>query len=359
MTSTTTTPSAGAARAALPAVAERALAAYAVRPVRVRRLPRGWNASFGVLDADGGRHVLRVHRHDGPDEAMVRSELAWLQALGTGTDLLVPRPHRTRDGDLVAVVDMPPGGGAPAAGARDDVRVCDLLHWVDGRFVDVRLTPAHLRTMGTLMGRLEEHGRRFVRPDGFVRPDVTRWTVLAGPGEDPLGTEVLGRACDALAALGPGWDLGVVRATVGRAREARDDAVARGGTGLLHADLHHENVLFGAGRTGPDGLLPVGAIDFDDCGDGPDAYDPAVMVAELWGRPDRDRLRAALLEGWAAARPPGGPDAGATEQVDAMEGLRHLQLAVYAVEHRAEPMFAEDWHDDLTVVLGRLVGLLR
>ena len=37
-----------------------------------------------------------------------------------------------------------------------------------------------------------------------------------------------------------------------------------------------------------------------------------------------------------------------------MEGLRHLQLAVYGVEHRDEPMFAQWWHEDLTDVLVRL-----
>jgi Ser/Thr protein kinase RdoA (MazF antagonist) len=327
-------------------VVEAALGAYDVRPVRVRRLPRGWNATFGVRADDGARYALRVHRPDGPDEAMVRSELTWLEALGSDTDLVVHRPRRTRDGDLLSVV---------SGSVEDDARVCDLLHWVDGRFVDARLTPSHLRAMGALMARLQEHGRSFARPEGFVRPDVVAWTDLGRTGVDPLGGDVLDRVTTALSALGPGWDLGVVGATVERAREARDAAAAAGRVGLLHADLHHENVLFGPGAAA-DGTPPVGAIDFDDCGDGPDAYDPAVMVAELWGHRDRDRLRGALLEGYAGVRPlPGGSDAAAQEQVDALEGLRHLQLVVYAVEHRDEPMFADDWYEDMTTILGRLV----
>ena len=332
------TPTRAAQTRRLRRVVEVALAAYDVRPVRVRRLPRGWNATFGVRTDDGSRFALRVHRPGGPDETAVRSELAWLAALAAGTDLLAPRPHPTRDGDLLVVVDDP-------AVVDGTSRVCDLLRWVDGHFVDARLTAAHLRTMGTLMADLREHGRRLVRPDGFVRPDVTGWTGHAGPDDDPLGAAVLDRAIAALVALEPGWDLGVVRATVERARAARDAAAADGRVGLLHADLHHENVLFGSRSAGTDGTLHAGVIDFDDCGDGPDAYDPAVMVAELWGRPDRDRLREALLEGSGAA---------VEEEVDVLEGLRHLQLAVYGVEHRDEPMFAASWHEDLTDVLQRL-----
>lgn len=330
-------------------VVEAALGAYEVRPVRVRRLPRGWNATFGVRADDGARYALRVHRPDGPDTAMVRSELAWLRAIATGTDLQVPHPQPSRDGDLVTVVDD------PAVVADDGPRTCDLLAWVDGRFVDARLTPAHLRAMGALTARLQEHGRAFARPTGFVRPDVTAWTDLGRGGVDPLGGDVLDRVTTALAALDPDWDVGVVRATVERARLARDAAAADGRVGLLHADLHHENVLFGSRTPQPDGTLAVAAIDFDDCGDGPDAYDLAVMVTELWPRTERDRLRAALLEGYASRRPlPGGDDTEAQEQVDAFEGLRHLQLAVYAVEHRSEPMFARWWREDTTEVLQRL-----
>ena len=164
-------------------VVEVALAAYDVRPVRVRRLPRGWNATFGVQADDGSRFALRVHRPGGPGEAEVRSELAWLAAVAADTDLVVPRPRPTRDGDRVVVVDDP-------AVVDDGPRVCDLLRWVDGHFVDARLTPAHLRTIGTLMADLAEHGRRFVRPDGFVRPDVTRWTTSPG-----AATTRSGRPC--------------------------------------------------------------------------------------------------------------------------------------------------------------------
>ncbi len=310
-------------------VVEVALAAYDVRPVRVRRLPRGWNATFGVQADDGSRFALRVHRPGGPGEAEVRSELAWLAAVAADTDLVVPRPRPTRDGDRVVVVDDP-------AVVDDGPRVCDLLRWVDGHFVDARLTPAHLRTIGTLMADLPS-------TDGGScgRTGSSAATSPGGPTSPGAATTRSVRPCSTgpptrSPRSSPDWDLGVVRATVERARAARDAAAADGRVGLLHADLHHENVLFGSRAAGTDGTVPAGVIDFDDCGDGPDAYDPAVMVTELWRRPDRDRLRAALLEGWAGRT----GRAVESEEVDAMEGLRHLQLAVYGVEHRTEPMFA-------------------
>src|SRR6476619_6425724 len=50
--------------------------------------------------------------------------------------------------------------------------VCVLLHWLDGRFINQRLTPAHLRRVGALAGQLQEHGASWAPPSGFLRPRV-------------------------------------------------------------------------------------------------------------------------------------------------------------------------------------------
>jgi Ser/Thr protein kinase RdoA (MazF antagonist) len=50
--------------------------------------------------------------------------------------LAAPAPLPTRDGDLLTVAAHP---GVPQPRTRD------LLHWVDGRFIDVRPSPRQLR----------------------------------------------------------------------------------------------------------------------------------------------------------------------------------------------------------------------
>lgn len=65
---------------------------------------RGFNTTFRVDGRAGGRYVLRVQRIGGPTAAMVRSEAAWLAALCRDTDLVLPEPVPTQDGDLVTVV---------------------------------------------------------------------------------------------------------------------------------------------------------------------------------------------------------------------------------------------------------------
>ena len=127
------------------------------------------NATFRV-DGDGARYVLRINRPGLQSEATVESEMAWLAALRRDTDLVVPEPVATRDGSLVVTVADP---GVPGA------RCCALLRWIDGRFVNRRLTPAHLARMGDTMGRLQAHAAGWTPPDGFIRQRLDTLTAEA------------------------------------------------------------------------------------------------------------------------------------------------------------------------------------
>jgi Ser/Thr protein kinase RdoA (MazF antagonist) len=317
-----------------------ALAAYPVCPLRLTRLPLGFNAAFRIDAVDGGRYVLRVHRPDGPTSSMVGSELTWLAALHRETDLVVPAPVLTGDGDLLTVAADP---GVP------EPRTCDLLRWVDGRFVDARLTPAHLYRVGAYMAGLHTHAAGFTVPDGFDRGLVDNVTGFARSQPDNLSVEVTAHAADLVQQVHPAGGETVVRAVLTRARHARDE-MGRGpeAFGLIHADLHQENYLFRGNQ--------VGAIDFDDCGHGLLIYDLAVTLSELQHRGDYPTLRAALLAGYRTARPlPARHEAF----IDTFIALRHLQLTMYAVEHRDEAMFRDTWTADLTKTLRRLEAFIN
>ena len=108
------------------------------------------------------------------------------------------------------------------------------------------------------------------------------------------------------------------------------------------------------GCSGPTGLFlgdEVGVIDFDDCGWGHFAYDLAVTVSELEHLPRRATLRAALIAGYRSVRPLSAEQEAA---VDDFIALRRLQLALWAVQHREQPMFADSWKADLLHTLAQL-----
>jgi Ser/Thr protein kinase RdoA (MazF antagonist) len=314
---------------------EAALRAYPIGPFRLTRVPLGFNTAFRLDAADGARYVLRVHRPDGPTTAMVRSELIWLAALRRETDLVAPAPLQTSDGDLLTAAD--PDVPEP--------RTCDLLHWVDGRFVDAGLTPAHLHRVGGFMARLQNHAAQLTVADGFQRGLVDNVTHFARAQPDNLSPDVAAHAANLVEEAHSPWGGLIVRAVLDRARQARD-ALRRGlaeAFGLIHADLHQENYLFQ--RT------EVRAIDFDDCGYGPFVYDLSVTLSELQHRADYPTLRAALLAGYRTVRP---LDTGHEELIDTFIALRHLQLMMYAVEHRHEALFRETWAAGVTKDLRRL-----
>ncbi|MCR6490334.1 phosphotransferase [Amycolatopsis sp. OK19-0408] len=280
-------------------LAEAALTDYDVPVARLTPLGHGHNTTFRVDGADGHRYVLRVQRPDGPSAAQVRSEMAWLATLCRETDLVVPRPVPTRARDLVTVVADP---------AVPEPRACVLCHWVEGRFVDERLSPPQLYALGEFTGRLHLHGARM---NGLDRGRVDDLTEFGRSQVDGFSDAVLERAV-----AQAGGDARV-RAAVERARAVRAELGCGADVfGLVHGDLRQHNYLFRRGR--------VRAIDFDDCGFGHFAYDLAVTIGELGHLPQRAELRAALLDGYRSVR----PDAATTDRavLAAFAELRQAQL---------------------------------
>ncbi|GAA4561273.1 phosphotransferase enzyme family protein [Planotetraspora kaengkrachanensis] len=320
-------------------LAEVAVGAYPVETTRITPLTRGFNTTFRVDTADGGRHVLRIQRTGGPSPEMVRSEMTWLAALRRDTGLVVPEPVPTRDGDLLTVAEAE---GVPGT------RSCVLYRWVNGRFADDRLTPAHLERVGALMARLQSHGAEFAAPEGFHRGAVDHVTSFGRTQDDGLSPEVAARAAALVDDVHSSGGGPIVQAVIERARTARDSLGRDPAVfGLIHADLHQENYLFHRGE--------ARAIDFDDCGYGPYVYDLAVTLSELKRRPDYPDLRSALLYGYRGVRP---LPASHERLIDVFIALRAVQLMMWTVEHRDQPMFREAWATSATRTLDWLRSFL-
>lgn len=255
-------------------LALQALEAYGLAGTVLRPL-KHWNNTTFAVQAGKRRLVLRLNRPGFQNAVAIRSELQWLQALAEA-GLRVPKPVPAADGRLVVTTALP---GVP------EPRDCVLFAWLPGRFLDRRLGVSQLEAVGRFTARL--HRAPFVPPPGFARKSWDLHTLLGGDlGIDRQGIETH---------LGPG-ERRVIAAV--RARLARTfTALGRGPEtwGLIHADLHPDNLLFEGGG--------VGAIDFDDCGWGCFLYDLAVTLSELRGRPTYAALRRALLHGYRQVQP--------------------------------------------------------
>jgi Ser/Thr protein kinase RdoA (MazF antagonist) len=324
-----------------------ALANYGLEDARLTLQRHEQNTTFRV-DARGGRYLLRMNRPGVQTTDTIGSEMAWLSALRRDTGLGVPEPVPAQNSSYV-VVARDPGVPEPHA--------CVLLRWLDGRFVDERLAPAHMGQVGALVSQLQEHAATWRPPPGFLRPRVdtltnaakvgslARSTALARRGDHPTAEDA-DRALLLVETLVSRDDA----ALLARALEAvwattRTLATVTGAFGLIHGDLHYENFLFLRGE--------ARAIDFDDCGWGFHLYDLAVTLSELENRTRYDQLRDALLEAYAQSR--SLPENHATH-LSALIVLRRMQILLWALESRDRAAFRDRWRrwtrDELDAIAG-------
>lgn len=236
----------------------------------------GENAIFRV-DARRGTWALRVHRPGYRSPAMVRSELAWMEAL-RAAGLATPLALRGIDGDVVQA--LPDGAG--------DERLVSALSWEQGEPLEHVDDLGRWHELGGLMAAVHAHGAAWARPDGFTR---WSWDADGMVGERPHWGDPLGL---------DDWD-DDARRLLAASRERVRQRLAAFGTapgryGLVHGDLAFGNVLV------PGGGPPV-LIDFDDCGWGWYLWELAVPLAPFDGEPGFEERRDALVAGYRERRP--------------------------------------------------------
>lgn len=259
-------------------VALAALDRYALPDGRLTFVTHGENTTFRH-DSPAGRHLVRVHRpqrhgRDVDSSAAIRSEITWLGAIRSGTDLSVPEALTATDGATTVE--------ATAAG---QTRICSVLRWMDGRIMEGSARPVHLRRLGAAMALLHHQADGWTPPHDFVR---IRWDHETFFGDVMVYGETSAAGCWALLPAD-------VRARFEQVADRLAGVMARvDDWGLIHADLHLGNALF----LGGDARL----IDFDDSGHGHRLYDVAVALWELRDEPDYVPFRDALLAGYRAHR---------------------------------------------------------
>jgi len=270
------------------------------------------NATFALSDPRSGVElVVRVHRAGYSSAEEIRSELAWLEALGHERVVDTATPVLGVDGERLQTLSS--STAAPSRHAVAFARLpgtapdpaIDAVRWFD--------------RLGELTARMHGHARSWRLPPGFRRK---RWDLDAmvgpkafwGPWQAAIGLTPAGSAVieSALATIS--------------ARLARYGAGAQR-FGLVHADLHLANLLV------HDDQLRI--IDFDDCGFSWFMYDFATAVSFIEHQPALPDLLAAWIAGYGRA---GSLTEADIAEIPSLVVLRRILLTAWIASHGEVPM---------------------
>jgi Ser/Thr protein kinase RdoA (MazF antagonist) len=287
-------------------VAERALTQYGLSPnSTLRLLNLSENATYAVEDAAAGtRSILRVHRQNYHLPHQIESELDWLEALRTDSDITVPMVLPAADGRRVVTVNV----------SGTDRHVVHFA-MVPGAEPDEQTVTGHdFHTLGQITAALHEHSHAWTRPTEFSRfawdwehslgsrSRWGRWQEADGVGADEH--QLLDRAQQLLRQRLESYGSGPDR------------------FGLIHADLRLANLLV-------DGST-ITVIDFDDCGFGWFFYDFGTAVSFIEDDPALPDWQDSWTAGYRTRRPIAAAD---EDMLPSFVLLRRLMLLAWMGTH--------------------------
>ena len=265
------------------AVAEQAAAQWADVTSPPRLVVQRENIVFR-LETLQGPHALRLHRRGYHREAVIKSELLWMDMLARH-HFAVPTPKKAMSGEFIV----------RAYDSLGDEHMCSLLAWLPGEQFGKSAQPLMVQgsrrtllmaAIGRKLARMHLLSDAWARPSDFERP---RWDFDGLLGENPFWGKFWAATFltqDEREILENVRSKCIVALRVYEASGAD--------RGLIHADLARENILV-------DGDT-VNFIDYDDSGFGYRLFDIATALIKNIHEPDYVDLRKALLDGYREVR---------------------------------------------------------
>jgi Ser/Thr protein kinase RdoA (MazF antagonist) len=257
------------------------LAAYGLENCTVTFLQHSDSITYQARAADvPGAFLLRLHipvtaalGAHGANPVMLRSELAWLEALARDTDLVLQQPVRNLSGELVTNL----------LAERDHKPYhATLLTWLEGEPYRRELESEGMASqLGAILARQHNHASLWQPPSWLARP------LRDGAYFD-----------DMLAGLRPAVERGRITledftALAMGVRRLQELMCSLGSDpqrcGIMHADPHKGNLLFQGSQ--------VRLIDFSFCAVGDYLFDLSIALADL-----QPALHPALLDGYQSVR---------------------------------------------------------
>jgi Ser/Thr protein kinase RdoA (MazF antagonist) len=258
------------------------LADWDLSPASIELAAHSENIVYKVVCTSQREYALRVHRPGYHTLEELIAEQTWTQAL-RDYGMRVPQAYRTNGGDYYTQVNL-----------GSTTRQVGLVGWLDGNPMsdilnkqpDIELLAPHLEELGKIAGDLHNQAEAWQVPETFVRHSLNIEGLL---GESPF--------------WGRFWEVPQLstqqRKLILTARSViikilEDYGENPGTYSMIHADLHHGNLLVSA-----DGIF---IIDFDDAGFGWHIYDLAVAIYSYQDRPDFDDLLDVFIGGYRDKR---------------------------------------------------------
>lgn len=273
-------------------LAENALSQYPLNQPCLRFYLSAGNTLYTVFDSQPhsvrintdlfvpGKYLLRIYQPDWQSEEAISLELAWLSAMRREADLPVPEPIATHDGRLLTTLNLP---------GSSETRTCSLLRWVKGRLLPEFGHPKHYRAQGRLMAEIHNLTQGWTLPVSHEKRHYDWNGLFMNDAEIGLPP---GKSWEYLP---PAWIKPFENVTQHFRQLIDRWGISPKVYGLIHADMGLDaNLLFWHGQPR--------LIDFDGSGFGYWMYDLAVALAHLVGRPNYDRMRDALFEGYTSRR---------------------------------------------------------
>jgi Ser/Thr protein kinase RdoA (MazF antagonist) len=290
-------------------IVHEALAGFGVRPGDVSPPILGSNAVVRVT-SDQGEFALRLHRVS-RDASRIEAELAFVSALESSGNVVVPRPVATMDGSYCLSL-------ATTVGAVN----CSLLTWLPGmsRLPGQGLGASRMYCTGLALARVHQFSRSrdYESEQGFSRFRLS---------------SMLEKEREQVSSRWPELDQIVLQMEVGLAGLIGDS----GAPFVIHGDFILKNLLY-YGRS-------VHVLDFDDCTFDYFPMDFAGMLENLDGYRGHRQLTSALLDGYTA----GGEDASiVANNIPLLVALRHYAGLNWAVGMREEKRITDAFFHRVT-----------
>jgi Ser/Thr protein kinase RdoA (MazF antagonist) len=291
-------------------LALKALENYAIPVKNVRLLTIETNTYFRIDTSDGRKYAMRVYSNEETTLKDNLAEVFWLNAINRDTDIAAPEPVPMRNGDFIALVDIP---------ETPDERRCVLFEWIPGRCLGEDISTGDYYRLGQIQAQLHNHAAT-LKPPPEIQPK--RWDKVFYYPDEPV--VVFSREHNHL--FTP-ERREVIEKTIDLADEFfRKIFSDESGRILIHGDLHFWNVHKCRGQ--------LYVIDFEDIMLGYPVQDIAVAFYYGGERDDYSDLCEAYREGYSTIRP---WPVTSREHIDILGAARAVMFVNYVARIDPDP----------------------
>ena len=259
-----------------------ALIHWGLDPTNIAVASQSENIVYKITTTEGA-FAYRIHRpgYHTLDELIAERE--WTKALSKA-GFLLPETRPTQSGEYYLPVTV--NGG---------IRYAEIIEWLEGcslrelgeRDPGIESILAQLALLGAMMAKLHNHSEQWRHSASFVRHKLD---IDGFFGDSPFW----GRYWDS-PGITPEQKALLLSTQENIIKELKALGKSQDVYGMIHADLHDENILVANDK--------MYLIDLDDAGFGWHLYDIAVALHTHAFGENFERIQAAFLDGYQQYRP--------------------------------------------------------